>query len=101
MKEKSASENFLSRWSRRKQQTNIAEETATEQSALTEQNLTDEPAPAKEQADLPVWQRENVDPETKNRHYAIYFVNRALIKPMGLKNTKMTITIMLLLGWAL
>lgn len=67
MKEKSASENFLSRWSRRKQQTNIAEETATEQSALTEQDLTDEPAPAKEPADLPVWQRENVDPETKKK----------------------------------
>jgi|TARA_R110000851_G_scaffold135454_1_gene270903 uncharacterized protein DUF3306 len=67
MKEKSASENFLSRWSRRKQQTNIAEETATEQSALTEQDLTDEPAPAKEPSDLPVWQRENVDPETKKQ----------------------------------
>ena len=67
MKEKSASENFLSRWSRRKQQTNIEEETATEKSALTEQNLTDETAPAKESADLPLWQRENVDPETKKQ----------------------------------
>ena len=67
MKEKSASENFLSRWSRRKQQTNIEEETATEKTALTEQNLTDEPAPAKESADLPLWQRENVDPETKKQ----------------------------------
>lgn len=67
MKEKSASENFLSRWSRRKQQTNIAEETATEKSALTEHNLTDEPAPAKEPADLPLWQREDVDPESKKQ----------------------------------
>jgi hypothetical protein len=67
MKEKSASENFLSRWSRRKQQTNIEEETATEKSAPNEQNLTDETAPAKESADLPLWQRENVDPETKKQ----------------------------------
>jgi len=67
MKEKSVSENFLSRWSRRKQQTNIEEETATEKSAPTEQNLTDETAPAKESADLPLWQRENVDPETKKQ----------------------------------
>uniref|UniRef100_I1XH68 DUF3306 domain-containing protein n=2 Tax=Methylophaga nitratireducenticrescens TaxID=754476 RepID=I1XH68_METNJ len=67
MNEKSPSERFLSRWSRRKQQTNIAEETATEKSALTEQNLTDEPAPAKEPADLPLWQREDVDPETKKQ----------------------------------
>ena len=67
MKEKSASENFLSRWSRRKQQTNIEEETATEKSAPTEKKRTDEPAPAKESADLPLWQRENVDPETKKQ----------------------------------
>ncbi|ODN66623.1 hypothetical protein A9E74_01686 [Methylophaga muralis] len=97
MKEKSASENFLSRWSRRKQQSETAPETVTENAPVTEQA---EPAVAKDPAELPIWQREDVDPETKQQALRDLFRKPGFNKTTGLKNMKMTTTIMLLQAWA-
>jgi hypothetical protein len=82
MKEKSASENFLSRWSRRKQQSETAPETVPENAPVTEQA---EPTVAKDPAELPIWQREDVDPETKQQALRDLFRKPGFNKTDGLE----------------
>lgn len=82
MKEKSASENFLSRWSRRKQQSETSPEPVTDNAPVTEQV---EPAVAKDPAELPIWQREDVDPETKQQALRDLFRKPGFNKTDGLE----------------
>ena len=82
MKEKSASENFLSRWSRRKQQSETGPEPVTDNAPVTEEA---EPAVAKDPAELPIWQREDVDPETKQQALRDLFRKPGFNKTDGLE----------------
>jgi len=82
MKEKSASENFLSRWSRRKQQAETQPEPVTENVPVTE---PPESTVVKDPAELPIWQREDVDPETKQQALRDLFRKPGFNKTDGLE----------------
>lgn len=82
MKEKSASENFLSRWSRRKQQAETLPEPVTENIPVTE---PPESTVAKDPAELPIWQRDDVDPETKQQALRDLFRKPGFNKTDGLE----------------
>ncbi|HAO23906.1 MULTISPECIES: DUF3306 domain-containing protein [unclassified Methylophaga] len=82
MKEKSASENFLARWSRRKQQSEVLTNHAVENSPDVEPS---EPAVAKDPAELPIWQRDDVDPETRQQALRDLFRKPGFNKTDGLE----------------
>jgi hypothetical protein len=85
MTEKPAAENFLSRWSRRKQQSETVAEPPTENLTEIEQAELPQATVAKEPVELPIWQREDVDPETKQQALRDLFRKPGFNKTDGLE----------------
>lgn len=85
MTEKPAAENFLSRWSRRKQQSETVTEPPTENLTEIEQAELPQETAAKEPVELPIWQREDVDPETKQQALRDLFRKPGFNKTDGLE----------------
>lgn len=85
MNEKSPSERFLSRWSRRKQQNTIAEKTVSETLHVYEQSPTPETDAKEESVNLPLWQRDDVDPEVKQQGLRDLFRQPGFNKTDGLE----------------
>jgi len=85
MKEKSASENFLSRWSRRKQQSETIAEPVKQQPDVTEDNSPSVPPAEKDPADLPIWQQEDADPQAKQQALRDLFRKPGFNKTDGLE----------------
>lgn len=85
MTEKPAAENFLSRWSRRKQQSETVAEPPTENLTEIEQAELPQATVAKEPVELPIWQRKDVDPETKQQALRDLFRKPGFNKTDGLE----------------